>query len=82
MRYAINVPNFADYADPAAFVRLAREAEDAGWEGLFVWDHILADPRWRVPIADPWILLAAAAAATSRLRIGPMVTPLPRRHPW
>jgi probable F420-dependent oxidoreductase len=82
MRYAINVPNFADYADPATFVRLAREAEDAGWDGLFVWDHLLVDPAWRMPIADPWVLLAAAAAATSRIRLGPMVTPLPRRRPW
>jgi alkanesulfonate monooxygenase SsuD/methylene tetrahydromethanopterin reductase-like flavin-dependent oxidoreductase (luciferase family) len=82
MRYAINVPNFADYADPATFVHLAREAEDAGWDGLFVWDHILVARDGRMPIADPWILLAAAAAATSRIRLGPMVTPLPRRRPW
>lgn len=82
MRFAINVPNFADYADPRNLVALAREAEAAGWDGLFVWDHILGDRHWRMPVADPWILMAAAAAATSRIAIGPMVTPLPRRHPW
>ena len=82
MRYAINVPNFGDYADPATFLRLARRAEAAGWDGLFVWDHVLVDPDWGVPIADPWALLAAAGAVTRRIRLGPMVTPLPRRRPW
>lgn len=82
MRFAINVPNFGDYADPQAFLRLATEAEAAGWDGLFVWDHILVDPEWAVPIADPWVLLSAAATVTRRIRLGPMVTPLPRRRPW
>ena len=66
MRFAINVPNFGDYADPEVFLRLAREAEESGWDGLFVWDHILVDPDWAVPIADPWVLLTAAATVTRR----------------
>ena len=60
--------------------RLAAEAEEAGWHGVFVWDHL----RWRAPVrqvADPWITLAAIATATERLRFGPMVTPLARRRP-
>ncbi|HVH23360.1 MAG TPA: LLM class flavin-dependent oxidoreductase [Pseudonocardia sp.] len=60
--------------------RLAAEAEQARWHGLFVWDHL----RWREPVraaADPWITLAAVATATGRLRFGPMVTPLARRRP-
>jgi alkanesulfonate monooxygenase SsuD/methylene tetrahydromethanopterin reductase-like flavin-dependent oxidoreductase (luciferase family) len=59
---------------------LAAEAEAAGWDGLFVWDHML----YRAPVtdvADPWITLAAVACATERLVIGPMVTPVPRRRP-
>ena len=82
LRFAIDVPNFGDYADPATFMRLAREAETAGWDGLFVWDHILVEPDGGWQIADPWTLMAAAAAVTERIRLGPMVTPLPRRHPW
>jgi alkanesulfonate monooxygenase SsuD/methylene tetrahydromethanopterin reductase-like flavin-dependent oxidoreductase (luciferase family) len=82
MRYAINVPNFGDYADPAAVLDLARAAEEAGWDGLFVWDHLLGATDWRVPMADPWVLLAAAATVTHHIRLGPMVTPLPRRRPW
>jgi alkanesulfonate monooxygenase SsuD/methylene tetrahydromethanopterin reductase-like flavin-dependent oxidoreductase (luciferase family) len=82
MRFAINVPNFGDYADPQAFLSLAREAEASGWDGFFVWDHILVEPDWGMPIADPWVLLSAAATVTTRIRLGPMVTPLPRRRPW
>jgi Luciferase-like monooxygenase len=66
--------------DPVAVARLAAEAEEAGWHGVFVWDHL----RWRAPVrqvADPWITLAAIATATERMRLGPMVTPLARRRP-
>lgn len=57
--------------------RVAAEAEEAGWHGLFVWDHL----RWREPVeavADPWTTLAAVAMATEHLRLGPMITPLAR----
>jgi alkanesulfonate monooxygenase SsuD/methylene tetrahydromethanopterin reductase-like flavin-dependent oxidoreductase (luciferase family) len=40
MRFAINVPNFGDFADPRVVADLARRAEEAGWDGLFVWDHV------------------------------------------
>jgi alkanesulfonate monooxygenase SsuD/methylene tetrahydromethanopterin reductase-like flavin-dependent oxidoreductase (luciferase family) len=59
---------------------VAAEAEEVGWHGVFVWDHL----RWRAPVrqvADPWITLAAIATATEYLRLGPMVTPLARRRP-
>jgi len=82
MRFAINVPNFGDTGDPATFLRLARDAEAAGWDGLFVWDHILVGHEWGLPISDPWALLSAAAAVTERIMLAPMVTPLPRRRPW
>jgi alkanesulfonate monooxygenase SsuD/methylene tetrahydromethanopterin reductase-like flavin-dependent oxidoreductase (luciferase family) len=80
MRFAIDIPNFGEFADPRVTAEVARDAEAAGWDGVWVWDHVLRDRG--VPYADPWILLAAIALATSRVRIGPMVTPLPRRRPW
>jgi luciferase-like monooxygenase len=67
-------------ADPGVVARLAAEAEEAGWQGVFVWDHV----RWREPVtdvADAWITLAAIATATHDIRLGPMVTPLARRRP-
>lgn len=83
MRCSVNIPNFGDFADPRVVARLAVAAEDAGWDGLFVWDHVVHNKKVRagVPFADPWILLTAAALATSRLRLGTLVTPVARRRP-
>ena len=80
MRFAIDIPNFGAFADPHLTAEVARDAEAAGWDAVWVWDHTLRDRG--VPYADPWILLAAIALATTRVRLGPMVTPLPRRRPW
>jgi alkanesulfonate monooxygenase SsuD/methylene tetrahydromethanopterin reductase-like flavin-dependent oxidoreductase (luciferase family) len=80
LQSALWLPLFNELAEPAMVARLAAEAEEASWHGLFVWDHL----RWRAPVravADPWIPLAAIAIATERLRFGPMVTPLARRRP-
>jgi alkanesulfonate monooxygenase SsuD/methylene tetrahydromethanopterin reductase-like flavin-dependent oxidoreductase (luciferase family) len=82
MRYGINIPNFGSGGDPRVLVDLARRAENAGWDGFFVWDHVLVDPAWTLEIADPWIALAAVAQATSRIRLGPMVAAVPRQRPW
>lgn len=81
MRYSINVPNFGEFADPRAFAELARRAEAAGWDAVWVWDHLMHERRRERVVADPWILLAAAGLATERILLGPMVTPLGRRRP-
>lgn len=81
MRYSINVPNFGEFADPRAFAELARRAEAAGWDAVWVWDHLMHERRMQRVVADPWILLAAAGLATERVLLGPMVTPLGRRRP-
>jgi alkanesulfonate monooxygenase SsuD/methylene tetrahydromethanopterin reductase-like flavin-dependent oxidoreductase (luciferase family) len=78
MQYGVTVPNFGDYFDPRTLADIAREAEAAGWDGFFLWDHVQFIPT---PTVDPWIALAAIALATQRIRIGPLVTPLPRRRP-
>ena len=65
--------------DPATLVDLAVRAEAAGWDGVFLWDHVLTEFP---PIADTWTTLGAIAGATRTIRLGPMVTPLPRRRPW
>src|ERR1035441_2879974 len=80
MRFAIDVPNFGDFADPRIVADLARRAEEAGWDGLFVWDHVTHRKELRRTIADPWVLLTAAALATRKIRLGTMITPVARRR--
>lgn len=80
MQFSVDVPNFGMWADPRRFAEFAKQVEDAGWDGLSVWDHILVEDG--LEVADPWVLMSAAAMVTDQLRLMMMVTPVPRRHPW
>ncbi|MGD0557930.1 MAG: LLM class flavin-dependent oxidoreductase [Streptosporangiaceae bacterium] len=79
MKRAIDVPPFGELADPRVLAELATATEEAGWDGFFVWDHIVHRSPAKA-VADPWVALAAVACATSRVRLGPMITPLSRRR--
>lgn len=79
VRRGLFLAPFDELADPVVLVDLAIDAEAHGWDGLFLWDHIVYRPPVR-EVADPWVTLAAIAARTRRLRIGPLVTPLSRRR--
>jgi hypothetical protein len=81
MRYGYCV-NAGD--DFNAVVELAGAAEEAGWDGFFVPDGLaLTVPgAGAMPLFDPWVVLGAIAARTSRIRLGTMITPISRRRPW
>jgi alkanesulfonate monooxygenase SsuD/methylene tetrahydromethanopterin reductase-like flavin-dependent oxidoreductase (luciferase family) len=81
VRYGLWAPNYGTLADVALMADLAARAEQAGWDGWFVHDHVV-HMHGDEPVADPWMALAVVARSTSRIRLGPMVTPLPRRRPW
>lgn len=70
MQYGLAIP---DSLAPHTLVELAQGAEEAGWDGFFYWD---------TGLVDPWVALTAVAIRTSHLRLGTMVTPLPRQQPW
>ena len=55
-------------------LELAVVAEDAGWDGVFVWEASYG--------VDAWSLLAAMAVRTEKVRLGTLFTPLPWRRPW
>ena len=80
MRHALNIPNYAPFDDPRLVADVARDAEAAGWDGVFSWDHVTFVKSMRLALSDPWVLLTAAALATERIRLGPLVTPLARRR--
>src|SRR5580658_3833052 len=79
MRFGLSFPLACQLSDVAAVAELAKEAEIAGWDGVFVWDHLklIGTPS----LADPWVALALIAQATQRIRFGTLVTPLFRRNP-
>lgn len=79
VKRGVFVAPFDELVDPSLLVALAEQAEEHEWDGFFLWDHM----RYLAPvraIADPWVALSAIAARTQRMRLGPLVTPLPRRR--
>ncbi len=82
MNYGLYLPNFGDESSPQAFADLAQEAESAGWDGFFLWDHLLYSKSQKVTLVDPWVALTAVAAKTTRIRFGTTVTPVCRYRPW
>ena len=84
MKYGINLPNFGWFGDIDTLIEVAVEAEDAGWDGFTLWDHVLVFKQedMVLPFVDPWIALSAIACNTSKMKLCPLVTPLPRRRPW
>jgi alkanesulfonate monooxygenase SsuD/methylene tetrahydromethanopterin reductase-like flavin-dependent oxidoreductase (luciferase family) len=80
IRFGVDLPNFGPFSDPFTVIEFARLAEQAGWDGFFLWDHV--DRPTHHPLLDPWMALSAVAVNTQRVRLGALVTPLPRRRPW
>jgi alkanesulfonate monooxygenase SsuD/methylene tetrahydromethanopterin reductase-like flavin-dependent oxidoreductase (luciferase family) len=87
LKFGLSMPPIGPYSDPTYLSDIAVEAEEAGWDGFFIWDHsIFFSPHEPIvpthPLVDPWIALAAIAVKTKRVRLGPMITSLARRRPW
>ncbi len=80
MQYGFVIPIW----DMLIIPELAQEAEEAGWDGVFLPDSIYIDaPGAEMsPGYDPWVMLSAIALRTERIRLGTMLTPISRRRPW
>lgn len=85
LKRAVYLPNFGVFGDARRLMTLAQEAEQAGWQGFFLWDHVApynSETGLGEPAVDPWVALAAIAVNTQTIRLGTTVTPIPRRRPW
>jgi alkanesulfonate monooxygenase SsuD/methylene tetrahydromethanopterin reductase-like flavin-dependent oxidoreductase (luciferase family) len=69
MKFGIYLPNYGAEISAQNLAELAHTAEDAGWDGFFIWDHILVSRTLDVPMVDPWVALAAMAVATEMYKI-------------
>ena len=76
VRYGFIIPKGGVHT----IVRLARDAEESGWDGVFYYDGIYIEGAGEM--YDPWVVMAAMAVCTERVRLGAIITPLARRRPW
>jgi alkanesulfonate monooxygenase SsuD/methylene tetrahydromethanopterin reductase-like flavin-dependent oxidoreductase (luciferase family) len=81
VRFGLYVPNFGVCSNPLTLTEMAVRAEKAGWDGFFLWDHIVEWDK-KLPLTDTLTTLAAIAIRTKRIRIGTALSPLPRYKPW
>jgi alkanesulfonate monooxygenase SsuD/methylene tetrahydromethanopterin reductase-like flavin-dependent oxidoreductase (luciferase family) len=81
LQHALHLPPVGEFADPRVLAGLAASGEEHGWDGVFLWDHLLRPDTEPPEVGDTFTALAAVASATSRIRLGPMVTPLVRYGP-
>jgi alkanesulfonate monooxygenase SsuD/methylene tetrahydromethanopterin reductase-like flavin-dependent oxidoreductase (luciferase family) len=79
VRFGIDLSPIGDWGHPRTLAELAALAERSGWDGVFVEDYVFHPEG--LDAYDPWVSLAAIAIATERVRLGTLVTPLPRRRP-
>src|SRR5206468_2795756 len=81
LKFGLYVPNFGRSSHPLTLTEMAVEAEKSGWDGFFLWDHLVEWDK-RLPLSDSLTVLAAIAVKTKRIRIGTTLSPLPRYKPW
>ncbi|HEX7949311.1 MAG TPA: LLM class flavin-dependent oxidoreductase [Candidatus Limnocylindrales bacterium] len=68
-------------AEPGWWLDSARRLDEAGYAGLWAWDHFMGRGDTTIPVVESWTILSMAAAATSRVTVGPFVANVMNRHP-
>jgi len=80
-RLPIGVVIRAIRADPRWWLDSARRLDEAGYAGLWCWDHFMGRGDKTVPVVEAWTTLAMAAAITRRVTVAPFVLNVMNRHP-
>lgn len=68
-------------AEPGWWLESARRLDEAGYAGLWSWDHFMGRGEATVPVVESWTILSMAAAQTSQATLGPFVMNVMNRHP-
>jgi alkanesulfonate monooxygenase SsuD/methylene tetrahydromethanopterin reductase-like flavin-dependent oxidoreductase (luciferase family) len=68
-------------AMPDWWLTSARRLDEAGYAGVWAWDHFVGQGDRTVPVVESWTILTAAAVTTQRVTIGPFVINIMNRHP-
>ena len=76
VKFGLLLPTGGPFKDPQTMAEIAKLSEDAGWDGIFLWDSIGPSA------VDVWIALAAISIKTEKIKLGNMVTAVARRRPW
>src|SRR5215831_5827003 len=82
MRSMVSIGAAGPGRDPRSMADLAALAEASGWDAITLEDYLVYQGHVGMPTYDPWVTLAAMAMSTTRILLGTLVTPLPRRRPW
>jgi alkanesulfonate monooxygenase SsuD/methylene tetrahydromethanopterin reductase-like flavin-dependent oxidoreductase (luciferase family) len=67
--------------EPRWWLESARRLDEAGYAGVWAWDHFTGQGDPNVPVTECWTILSMAAAATDRIFVGPFVVNVMNRHP-
>ncbi|HKV42278.1 MAG TPA: LLM class flavin-dependent oxidoreductase [Blastocatellia bacterium] len=80
MKYAVVIQS----QDFKSYGNIAKEAEEAGWDAVFIADAISVGFEGQAPFSwfDPWVVLAVMAERTQHIKLGTMIAAVPRRRPW
>lgn len=68
-------------AEPRWWLESARRLDEAGYQGVWAWDHFVGQGDRTVPVVEGWTILAMAAAATRQVTVGTFVANVMNRHP-
>lgn len=87
LKHGLLLPSMPPVADTDSLIEYAVAAEQAGWDGVLLGDHLIypyeaSDPEEVVGMFDPWITLAGIATRTDDISLCTWITPVPRRQPW
>jgi alkanesulfonate monooxygenase SsuD/methylene tetrahydromethanopterin reductase-like flavin-dependent oxidoreductase (luciferase family) len=80
-RFTVSVCIRAIKSEPAWWLESAIRLDQAGYDGIWCWDHFMGRDTLTDPVVEAWTMLSMAAARTERTTIGPFVANVMNRHP-